>query len=158
MFVSFHFCRAHPDPGLPPRTARFGGGKEEETSIHSATSKVLPQLTEGSQPRGGTTLWLRQQISRIYNSFVSWVGAGLNPFGMTAIIWELYQPRMMDDDECGAVGGMIGRENRSTRRKPALFPFCPPWIPHDLIRARTRSAAVQNQLLIAWAMTRPQLI
>jgi hypothetical protein len=29
----------------------------------------------------------------------------------------LYQPGMMDDDECGAVSGMIGRGNRSTRRK-----------------------------------------
>jgi hypothetical protein len=28
-----------------------------------------------------------------------------------------------DDDECEAVGGMIGRGNRSTRRKPTP---CPP--------------------------------
>jgi hypothetical protein len=36
----------------------------------------------------------------------------------------LYQPRMTDDDDkCGAVGGMrIGRENRSTRRKPVPVP------------------------------------
>jgi hypothetical protein len=44
----------------------------------------------------------------------------------------LYQTRMIDDDECGAVGGMrIGRGNRSTRRKPAPVPLCPPQIPHD---------------------------
>jgi hypothetical protein len=49
----------------------------------------------------------------------------------------------MIDDECGAVGGMrIGRENRSTRRKPAPVPLCPPQIPHDLTWARTRAAAV----------------
>jgi hypothetical protein len=30
---------------------------------------------------------------------------------------------MMDDDECGAVGGMIGRRNRSSRRKPAPMPL-----------------------------------
>jgi hypothetical protein len=36
----------------------------------------------------------------------------------------LYQPRMIDDYECGAVGGMkIGRGNRSTRRKPATAPL-----------------------------------
>jgi hypothetical protein len=29
----------------------------------------------------------------------------------------LYQLRMMDDDECGAVGGMIGRINGHTRSK-----------------------------------------
>jgi hypothetical protein len=32
-----------------------------------------------------------------------------------------------DDDECGAVGGKkIGMDNRSTRRKPAPVPLCPP--------------------------------
>jgi hypothetical protein len=49
----------------------------------------------------------------------------------------------MIDDECGAVGGMrIGRGNRSTRRKPASVPLCPPQIPHDLTWARTRAASV----------------
>jgi hypothetical protein len=44
----------------------------------------------------------------------------------------LYHPRLIDDDY-GAVGGMrIGRINRSTRRKPAPVPLCPPQIPHDL--------------------------
>jgi hypothetical protein len=31
----------------------------------------------------------------------------------------------------------IGRGNRSTRRKPAPAPVCPPQIPHDQTRART---------------------
>jgi hypothetical protein len=40
---------------------------------------------------------------------------------------------MVDDDDYGAVGGMrLGRGNRSTRRKPAPVPLCPPQIPHDL--------------------------
>jgi hypothetical protein len=39
----------------------------------------------------------------------------------------------MINDDYGAVGGMrIGRGNRSTRRKPAPVPLCPPQIPHDL--------------------------
>jgi hypothetical protein len=60
----------------------------------------------------------------------------------------LYQPRMIDDDECGAVGGMkIGRGNRSTRRKPAPVPLCLPQITHDLTWARTRAAAVGSQRL-----------
>jgi hypothetical protein len=42
---------------------------------------------------------------------------------------------MIDEDDCGAIGGMKG--NRSTRRKPAPAPLCPPQIPHDQIRART---------------------
>jgi hypothetical protein len=49
------------------------------------------------------------------------------------LIGLLYQPRMIDDGDCGAVGGMrIGRGNRSTGRKPAPVPLCPPQIPHDL--------------------------
>jgi hypothetical protein len=41
------------------------------------------------------------------------------------LIGLLHQPRMMD--EYGAFGEMrIGRGNRSTRRKPAQIPLCPP--------------------------------
>jgi hypothetical protein len=36
---------------------------------------------------------------------------------------------MIDDDDCGAIGGMkIGRGNRSTWRKPASAPLYPPKI------------------------------
>jgi hypothetical protein len=64
---------------------------------------------------------------------------------------------MIDDGDCGAIGGIkIGRGNRSTRRKPAPAPLCPPQIPHDQTRARTRAAAVGSQRLTAWAMARPQ--
>jgi hypothetical protein len=58
----------------------------------------------------------------------------------------LYQPLMLDDDECGAVGGMSGSENRSTPRKPAPVSICPP---HDLTRARTRAAAMGSLRLTA---------
>jgi hypothetical protein len=45
---------------------------------------------------------------------------------------------MIDEDECGAIGGMkIGREKQSTQRKPAPAPLWPPQIPHDQTRART---------------------
>jgi hypothetical protein len=47
------------------------------------------------------------------------------------------------------------RGNRSTRRKPAPVPLCPPQIPHDLTGDRTRAAAVGSQRLTAWAMARP---
>jgi hypothetical protein len=36
--------------------------------------------------------------------------------------------------------------NRCTRRKPALVPFCPPQTPHDLTRARTWVTAVGSQV------------
>jgi hypothetical protein len=43
----------------------------------------------------------------------------------------------------------IGRETRSTRRKPATVPLRPPQIPHDLTQARTRAAAVGNGRITA---------
>jgi hypothetical protein len=49
----------------------------------------------------------------------------------------------------------IGRGNRSTRRKPARAPLCPPKIPLDQTVARTRAAAVRSQRLTAWAMALP---
>jgi hypothetical protein len=52
--------------------------------------------------------------------------------GTAATTGLLYQPRMIGDGDCGEVGGMkIGRGNRSTRRKPAPAPLCPPQNPHD---------------------------
>jgi hypothetical protein len=69
---------------------------------------------------------------------------------MSATVGLLYQPRMIDDYDYGAVGGMrIDRGNRSTRRKPAPVPLCPPQIPHDLTWDRTRAAAVRSQRLTA---------
>jgi hypothetical protein len=57
-------------------------------------------------------------------------------------------------NEGGAAGGMrICRGNRSTRRKRAPMPLCPPQIPHDLIWARTPAAAVGNRRLTALATT-----
>jgi hypothetical protein len=80
----------------------------------------------------------------------------LSPLGTSATVGLLYQPRMIDDDDYGALGGMrIGRGNRSTRRKPASVPLCPPQIPHDLTCDLTRDAAVRSQRLTAWAMARP---
>jgi hypothetical protein len=39
---------------------------------------------------------------------------------------------------------MIGRGNRSTRRRPAPVPLCPPQTSHSA-RKRTRTAAVGSQ-------------
>jgi hypothetical protein len=48
----------------------------------------------------------------------------------------------------GEIGGMIGKGNRSTRRKPAPVTLCPPQTPHAA-RTRTRAAAVGSQRLTA---------
>jgi hypothetical protein len=39
---------------------------------------------------------------------------------------------------------MIGKGNRSTRRKRATVPLCSPQIPHGLTQARTRTAATDH--------------
>jgi hypothetical protein len=81
---------------------------------------------------------------------VSLGGVRLSPLGTSATVGLLYQPRMIDDDDYGTVGGMrIGRENRSTRRKSAPVPLCPPQIPHDQTWDRSRAAAVGSQRLTA---------
>jgi hypothetical protein len=56
---------------------------------------------------------------------VSFIGKSAIDFGLLCQIW------MMDDNECGAVGGMSGNENRITRRMPAPVLHCPPQIPHS---------------------------
>jgi hypothetical protein len=80
--------------------------------------------------------------------FIIVSGVRLSPLGTAAITGLLYQPQMIDDGDCGVIGGIkIGMGNRSTRRKPAPAPLCPPQIPHDQTRARTRAAAVGSQRL-----------
>jgi hypothetical protein len=67
-----------------------------------------------------------------------------------------YKPRMMDNDECGAIGDMrIFRRNRSTRRKPAPMPLCTPQISLGLTWARSWAASVGSRRLTTWAMVRP---
>jgi hypothetical protein len=77
-------------------------------------------------------------------------GVRLSPLGSAATTGLLYQPQMIHDGDCGAIGGMkIGRGNRSTREKSAQVPLCPPQIPHDQSRALTRAAALGSQRLTA---------
>jgi hypothetical protein len=89
-------------------------------------------------------------IAFFFKFLVSLGGVRLSPLGTSATVGLLYQPRMIDDYDYGAVGGMrIGRGNRCTRRKPAPVPLCPPQIPHDLTWDRTRAAAAGSRRLTA---------
>jgi hypothetical protein len=84
-----------------------------------------------------TTIISPKPINKQCSSFIIG-GVGLSPLGTAATSGLLYKPQMIDEDDCGAIGVMkIGRGNRSTRRKPASAPLCPPQIPHDQTRART---------------------
>jgi hypothetical protein len=84
-------------------------------------------------------------------------GGGWSPIGSTRHCgheWHTVPaPGDYDDKE---IGGMIGRGNRSTRRKPAPVSLCPPQNPHGA-RTRTRAALVGSQRLTAWATARPSL-
>jgi hypothetical protein len=70
----------------------------------------------------------------------NWVHSALRPP-------MAYWPAPGDYDD-GEIGGMIGRRNQGTRRKPDSVPFCPPQIPHAA-RTRTRAAAVGSKRLTA---------
>jgi hypothetical protein len=84
------------------------------------------------------------------------VESKLGPLGTSATEWPIV-PAPGDYDD-GEFGGMkIGRGNRSTRRKRTPAPLCPPQIPLDQTRARTRTAVVGNQRLTAWATARSYL-
>jgi hypothetical protein len=72
-------------------------------------------------------------------------GGGWSPIGTTRHCGTVQAPGDYDD---GEIGGMIGRGNRSTRRKPVPMPLCPPQSPHAA-RTRTRAAAVGSQRLTA---------
>jgi hypothetical protein len=76
------------------------------------------------------------------------VESKLGPLGTSDTEWH-YCTCLGDYDD-GEVGGMqIDRGNRSTRRKPAPAPLCPPQIPFDQTRAGTRAAALRSQRLTA---------
>jgi hypothetical protein len=53
-----------------------------------------------------------------------WGGVQLGPLGTAATNRPIVSAQGDYDDE--EIGGMIGRGNRSTRRKPAPVPLCPP--------------------------------
>jgi hypothetical protein len=52
----------------------------------------------------------------------------LGPLGTVATNRPIV-PAPGDYDD-GEIGGIIGRGNRSTQRKPAPMPLCPPQTPH----------------------------
>jgi hypothetical protein len=73
-------------------------------------------------------------------------GWNQGPLDTAATYWPIVSAS--GDYDNGEIGGMVGRGNRSTRRKPAPVPLCSPQIPHA-VRTRTRAAAVGSQHLTA---------
>jgi hypothetical protein len=92
--------------------------------------------------------------SNVENAFLFFqsciVGSGvqMGPLGTSVTEWPIV-PAPGDYDD-GETGGMkMCRGNRSTLRKPTPAPLCPPRIPLDQNRARTRAAAVGSRRLTA---------
>jgi hypothetical protein len=94
-------------------------------------------------------------VYTIYTYFVFGTRVEPSSLLLRPLIGLLYQPRMIDGDAYGAVGGMNEWPKEwNTRRKPAAVPFCPQ-IPHCLTRARSRPPEVGNRRLTVWATARP---
>jgi hypothetical protein len=79
------------------------------------------------------------------------VGCGiqLRALGMVATNWSIV-PDPGDYDNGGFGGMNIGKGNRSTHRKPAPAPPCPPQIPLNQTRHRNRATAELNN---QWSVT-----
>jgi hypothetical protein len=73
-------------------------------------------------------------------------GVQLGPLGTAATDWPTV-PAPGDYDDREFCGMKVVRGNQSTRRKPAPAPLCPPQIPLDQTRDRTRAAAIGSQRL-----------
>jgi hypothetical protein len=85
------------------------------------------------------------------NNFLIGIMGGLvhlGPLGTAATTRPIVAAAGDCDD--GDFGGMIGRGNQSTRRKPAPVPLCPSQTRHT-DRTRTRAAAAGSQRLTTWA-------
>jgi hypothetical protein len=87
------------------------------------------------------------QVTLVFLNSLVGGGVQVGQLGTAATDWPIV-PALGDYD--GEFGGMkIGRENRSTQRKPAPAPLCTPQIPLDQTQDRTRAAAVGSQRLTA---------
>jgi hypothetical protein len=104
-----------------------------ETELFNAHSKCIPPfLVELRVPYF------------FFNSHSKGGGVQRGSLGTSATDWPIV-PAPGDYDEGDLGGRTLGRENRSTPRKPAPAPLCPPQIPLD----QTRAAAVGSQILTA---------
>jgi hypothetical protein len=93
--------------------------------FHEDTASYLPR-----QP-GFTSFAVSFFLIRIVGG--GGVESELGPLGTSATEWPIVPvPGDYDDGEFGEM--KTGRGNRSTRRKPAPAPLCPPQIPLDQTR------------------------
>jgi hypothetical protein len=75
-------------------------------------------------------------------------GATMSPLGTSANIWGRWWVMIVEQQ----VEWLTG-ERKVLKEKPTPVSLCPPQIPHDPIRIRTRAVAVGLQRPTAWADT-----
>jgi hypothetical protein len=120
------------------------------TAATLGTSPCYPTVFRHTSSLGmgdETFCWSDRHNLQTLCSSIILSGVRLSPLGTAATTGLLYQPQAIDDGACG--GMRIGMGNRSTRREPSPALLCPPQIPRDQTRARTRPAAVGSQRLTA---------
>jgi hypothetical protein len=86
-----------------------------------------------------THLILTIQLSNSWDIFFYYWWGGTKSVSTAATSGLLYKPQIIDEDDCGAIGGIkIGTgETEVLGEKPAPAPLFAPQIPHDQTRART---------------------
>jgi hypothetical protein len=90
--------------------------------VHLFVPSCIRSIEKSNDLIGNRTCDL--QACTHFNFFFNLFGGTLGTEATTGL---LYQPRMIGEGDCGEIGGMkVGRSNRSTRRKPAPAPLCPP--------------------------------
>jgi hypothetical protein len=100
---------------------------------------ILKQATTASFHIHSTALIIDHAVVYEVGWGETWVHLALRP-----LVGQLYQRRMIDDDEFGAVSGMrIGRSNRYTERNGGSVPFCQLQNPYGLIWDRTRAVSME---------------
>jgi hypothetical protein len=85
-------------------------------------------------------LWRNSDQEGSDYSFFNWYIGEWSRIGSTRHCchqWPIV-PAPGDYDD-GEIGGMIGRGNRSIRRKPALVPHCPPQTPRAVVGSQPQA-------------------
>jgi hypothetical protein len=113
-------------------------GHSPPSSVDVKNGGGVPPLTHTSSWRG-----VQPQFYLILFFLICIVGGGIKVTRHCGHQWPIV-PAPGDYDD-GEIGGMIGKGNRSTRRKPAQVPLCPPQTPHAA-HTRTRAAAVGSNV------------
>jgi hypothetical protein len=87
---------------------------------------VIIQCVATMPVRIGNNILTYHTVTPAYFFLVGW------DFWNCGHYWPIVPaPGDIGDGDCGKIDGMkIGRGNRSTSKKPAPAPLCPPQIPH----------------------------